>query len=600
MVTAKRGAIKDHNGNILAVSMDNPIALKSDVLGVNQKKGGKTAVRRVYPLGDIAGSVLGYVGRDGYGLGGVEFTCDKYLRGEDGWEILQKDGRNHKYKKIGLPSRDPRDGFDCYLTLDNNIQKLAQTVLKQTIESSNALGAMCIVMEPSTGKILAMANEPTFNPNVPSIYPLSQRRNTCISTVYEPGSTFKTVTASIAIEERIFKEDDILYGNNGSFEIYDQVIRDHTPYGYLTFSKALTVSSNVCFAKVSNEIGNEKLYRYTRDFGFGCKTGIELPGEELGIVHPIKDWSGRTRVTMAMGQELSVTLLQIASAFGAVANNGVLMEPQICEKIVDSKGNEVHKFESKPVRRVISEESAQRVAKMLQNVVHEGTGKNASIEGIDIAGKTGTSQKPDSGSYSKIRSWSSFIGFTPVENPLLLCAVVIDEPAGGEMGGVVAAPAFRKIIQQIITHPELDYAGKFIKKDMKPVDEHDSIGKVQIPLICGKDRQTVITLLTDIPVKYRIEGAGNIVVHQFPKAGTFISSEDTVSVYCEKNSAENGSRTVIPDFTGMDLRDAINVMCTEGLKPFAIGAGIVKQQKPLSGSLIRSTEVCTLYCSFDG
>jgi hypothetical protein len=177
---------------------------------------------------------------------------------------------------------------------------------------------------------------------------------------------------------------------------------------------------------------------------------------------------------------------------------------------------------------------------------------------------------------------------------------VIDEPAGGEMGGVVAAPAFRKIIQQIITHPELEYAGKFIKKDMKPVEHNDSIGKMQMPLICGKDRQTVITLLTDIPVKYRIEGTGTIVVNQFPKAGTLISSGDTVSIYCENNITATDSKSVIPDFTGMDLRDAINIMGAEGLKPFAVGAGIVKQQKPISGSLIRSTEVCTLYCSFDG
>jgi cell division protein FtsI/penicillin-binding protein 2 len=600
MVTAKRGTIRDRNGVVLAVSMDNPIALKSEDFGVSEKKAGKTAVRRVYPLGDIAGSVLGYVGKDGYGLGGIEFSYDKYLRGEDGWEILQKDGRNHQYKKIGLPSREPRDGSDCYLTIDNTMQKIAQTVLKQTMESVKALGAMCIVMEPSTGKILAMANEPAFNPNVPSVYSLSQRRNSCVSSVYEPGSTFKAVTTSIAIEENIFKEDDILYGNNGIFEIYDQVIRDHAPYGYLTFSKALAVSSNVCFAKISNEIGNEKLYRYTRDFGFGCKTGIALPGEEVGIVHHVKDWSGRTRVTMAMGQELSVTLLQIASAFGAVANNGVLLEPRICEKIIDSRGNEIDKSEVRPVRRVISEENARRVRKMLQRVVSEGTGKNASVEGIDIAGKTGTSQKPDSGSYSKLRSWSSFIGFTPVDNPLLLCAVVIDEPAGGEMGGVVAAPAFRKIIQQIITHPELEYAGKFIKKNLNTIEESDSTGKTRLPMICGKDRQNAIEVLSEMPVKFKIEGAGNIVVSQSPKAGVYLSKNDTVALFCESDSAVNGAGSVIPDFIGMDLRDAINLMCAEGLKPFAVGAGIVKRQKPLSGSLIRSTEVCTLYCSFDG
>lgn len=599
MVTAKRGSIKDRNGTLLAVSMDKPIALKSEDLGVNEKKAIKTALLRVYPLGDMAGSVLGYTGKDGYGLGGVEFSYDKYLRGEDGWEILQKDGRNFQYRKIGLPSREPREGCDVYLTIDNTVQKIAQTVMKQTMQSVKAAGAMCIVMDPSTGKILAMVNEPAFNPNVPSVYSLAQRRNNCISSVYEPGSTFKVVTASIAIEENVFKEDDILYGNKGIFEIYDQVIRDHGSYGYLTFSKALAVSSNVCFAKISNEIGNEKLYRYTRDFGFGCKTGIPLPGEEVGIVHSVKDWSGRTRVTMAMGQELSVTVLQIASAFGAVANKGVLLEPQICEKIVDSKGNEIQKCELKPVRRVVSEQNAMRISRMLKKVVTEGTGKNASIEGIDIAGKTGTSQKPDSGSYSKLRSWSSFIGYTPVENPMLLCAVVIDEPAAGEMGGEVAAPAFRKVIQQIITHPELEYAGKFIRKNINGQEDADSSGKMRLPMICGKDRQDAISLLSEIAVKYKIEGTGNLVIKQSPKAGVFLSKNDVVTMICTSDSIGNSGK-VIPDFIGMDLRDAINLMGVEGLKPFAVGAGIVKRQKPLSGSLTRKTEICTLYCSFEG
>lgn len=600
MVVAKRGSIKDRNGNALAVSMDAPIAVKSEMLGVATKKAEKTAVKRVYPLGDIAGSVLGYVGRDGYGLGGIELSYDKYLRGEDGWEILKKDGRNHQYKKIGLPSREPRDGSDCFLTIDNNIQKIVQTVLKQTVESSRALGAMCIVMDPSTGKILAMANEPTFNPNVPSVYSLTQRQNTCISSVYEPGSTFKMVTSSIAIEEKVFKEDDILYGNNGAFEIYNQVIRDHSPYGYLTFAKALAVSSNVCFAKVSNEIGNERMYRYTRDFGFGCKTGISLPGEEVGIVHSIKDWSGRTRVTMAMGQELSVTLLQMASAFSVVANNGVLLEPQICEKVVDTKGNSIYNFDIRPVRRVISEESAKRMAKMLEKVVSEGTGKNAAIEGIDVAGKTGTSQKPDSGSYSKIRGWSSFIGFAPVENPMLLCAVVIDEPAAGEMGGVVAAPAFRKIMQQVITHPELEYAGKCIKQNSVPAVQPDSSGKVQLPVICGKGKQDAVALLSGLSVKYRVEGNGNTVIRQYPKAGAILTEGDTITIYCDDGTSSGANVTSIPDFTGMDLRDAIKLMGVEGLKPFAIGSGVVKRQKPLSGSSIRPAEVCTLYCSFDG
>ena len=194
-----------------------------------------------------------------------------------------------------MPFKEPRSGHDVYLTIDNNIQKIAQTVIRQTVQALKAKGGMCIVMDPSNGKILAMVNEPSFNPNFPSNYSMISRQNKCISNVYEPGSTFKIITAAAALQDNIMKEQDLIYGNKGVFEIYHQVIRDHSPYGYLTFENALAYSSNVCFAKISNDVGNERLYRFTRDFGFGEKCGVELPGEEAGILHPVKSWSGRTR-----------------------------------------------------------------------------------------------------------------------------------------------------------------------------------------------------------------------------------------------------------------------------------------------------------------
>ena len=246
---------------------------------------------------------------------------------------------------------------------------------------------MCIVMDPSNGKILAMVNEPSFNPNFPSNYSMISRQNKCISNVYEPGSTFKIITAAAALQDNIMKEQDLIYGNKGVFEIYHQVIRDHSPYGYLTFENALAYSSNVCFAKISNDVGNERLYRFTRDFGFGEKCGVELPGEEAGILHPVKSWSGRTRVTMAMGQEISVTLLQMILPFAAVANGGVLVSPEICEKIVNTDNEVVKSFKYRPVRRVLSEDVAQRLKSMMKKVVDSGTGKNAAIEGVSVAGK---------------------------------------------------------------------------------------------------------------------------------------------------------------------------------------------------------------------
>lgn len=597
ILTAKRGTIYDRTGAVLSVTMEDKISLKPEAFGVVAKRKGQQAVNRVYPLGEITGPVVGYVGKDGYGLGGAEFAYDSRLRGEDGWIILQKDGRNNRYKKIGLPEKEPENGSDVYLTIDADIQKIIQTVLKQTVETFKAKGGMCIVMDPHTGKILGMANEPSFNPNIPSQFSLADRQNKCISYTFEPGSTFKVVTAATALQENIKREDDIIYGNNGVFEIYNQVIRDHDPYGYLTFTKALSYSSNVCFAKIANEIGNDKLYNYTRDFGFGIKSGIDLPGEEDGILHPVNRWSGRTRVTMAIGQELTATLLQMTTAFAAVANGGILLKPVICEKIIDNKGTATDTAVLKPVRRIMSNDVASRLRIMLKDVASDGTGKKASIDDITVAGKTGTAQKPDSGKYSKWRSWSSFIGFVPAEEPVLLCSVVIDEPAGGEMGGVAAAPAFKKIMTQIISHPELEFAEKILKKNMVPdIDKKEIQGTV--PLICGLTKDRAVQVLDSLGLRYQFAGTGNSITFQAPSSGIKIDKTRILTLYLD-NELKSDELTV-PDCVGKDLRDAINIVNLKGFTPHVVGFGRVRKQIPAGGSLIHTTEVCTLICSTKG
>jgi len=593
ILPAKRGNIYDRKGTLLASSMEGAISVNPDISSSGNSK--PAAIGRVYPFGEIGGPLLGYVGKDGYGLGGVEFSFDRYLRGEDGWIILQKDGLNKKYRKIGLPFKEPRNGNDVYLTIDNNIQKIAQTVIRQTIHSLKAKGGMCIVMDPSDGKILAMVNEPSFNPNFPSNYSMISRQNKCISNVYEPGSTFKIITAAAALQDNIMKEQDLIYGNKGVFEIYHQVIRDHSPYEYLTFENALAYSSNVCFAKISNDVGNERLYRFTRDFGFGAKCGIELPGEEAGILHPVKSWSGRTRVTMAMGQEISVTLLQMTLSFAAVANGGVLVSPEICEKIVNVDNEVVKSFKYRPVRRVLSEDVAQRLRTMMKKVVENGTGKNAAIEGVSVAGKTGTSQKPDSGTYSKTRSWSSFIGFVPVEQPVLVCAVMIDEPLHGEMGGVAAAPAFKKIITQIISHPELEYTEKVLHKNTVPFQENSTL---KIPQMCGLQKDSAAMVLNSSKIKYHFFGNGKTITYQslLFKDG---EKEPVLALYLD-NSEQGLLKKEIPYCIGRDLRDAINMINMNGIKPYAVGAGMVRRQSPPAGAAIEAVKACTLYCSFDG
>ncbi|MFP4163246.1 MAG: penicillin-binding transpeptidase domain-containing protein [Chitinispirillaceae bacterium] len=597
IIRAKRGAIFDRAGAVLASSIPGKLAVDMKTLGIKQKAAGEKAVlQRVYPRGEVCGPVLGYVGRDGYGLGGIEFSYDHRLRGEDGWEIIQKDGRRQKYRKIGLPEKEPKDGSDLYLTIDLDIQKIVQTVLKRAVADAEAKGGMCIVMNPHNGKILAMANEPSFNPNIPSQFSLDQRKNKCIEIIYEPGSTFKVVTGAVALQENYFSEQDSLDGSEGVYKIYDQVIRDHAAYDILTFTQALSVSSNVCFARIANVFGNDLFYRYSRDFGYGSKTGIDLPGEEEGILHPVHEWSGRTRVTMAMGHEISTTFLQMMLPFAAVANGGVLVTPVICDKVVSQSGKVLDTTLFKPVRRVISEDVASRLREMLEKVVQDGTGKRAAISGITVAGKTGTSRKSNSGGYSRNRHWSSFIGFLPADNPELLCGVVIDEPAAGETGGgAVAAPVFRKIMAQILSHPELEFAQKVLvnKKEFGSVQASHFMTSDYV----GRTRGSVTRELDSLYIPFKFVGSGDTVRYQTPAAGSTMGSSGDVLLFTARDSEGEDSTRTVPDCVGKDLRDAFNILNLNGIQAYAIGDGIVEKQVPEPGKKYEPSYPCSLFCA---
>jgi membrane peptidoglycan carboxypeptidase len=448
-----------------------------------------------------------------------------------------------------------------------------------------------------------MVNEPSFNPNMPVRYSLEQRLNKCIGYTYEPGSTFKIITSACALQEHIKKENDTIDGNQGVYEVFNETIKDEKKYGKLSFTEALCYSSNVCFAKIANEIGNERLYKYTRDFGLGDRTGIELPGEENGIVHPIEKWSGRTRVTVAIGQEVLVTPLQMVMMFAAVANNGILCQPRICDRILSSDGAIVDSSVFKPVRRVISADVAARLKKMMCAVVEKGTGVRATVPGLAICGKTGTAQKIDkeSGAYSNTRGWSSFIGFTPPENPQLLCAVIIDEPLRGEMGGAAAAPAFSKIVSQLIAHPQLEYAERMLPHSRQPaVASVKQDSGLQVPQICGMKAVAATTFLAQENIPYEISGIGSTIEYQSPSAGNLLYAGTKLLLYT--NSPDSAQKKeyglVMPQCRGKDLRDAVNSVNMRGLVPFIVGAGTVRRQWPEYGTLMKQAEACTLICSF--
>jgi cell division protein FtsI/penicillin-binding protein 2 len=408
--------------------------------------------KRSYPNTYLASQIIGFAGLDNTGLEGIELYLDKYLKGEPGWAIFLRDARQKKldiWEKMVLP----RDGEDIVLTIDQVIQYIAERELDKAFKTFHAKGANIIVMDPHTGKILALANRPTYDLNEHGDISKDEKRNRAICDLFEPGSVFKIVTASAALEERRVSEEDKFFCENGSYRVANHILHDHTAHGWLTFREVIEESSNIGTVKIAQLIGPDTLYKYVRLFGFGSKLGIDLPGEISGMIKEPRYWSKTTIGAVPIGQEVGVTALQLAGAMSVIANGGQLMKPYIIDEIRDKQGEVVKKTSPQLIRKVLSLDTAARMTKMLTGVVEEGTGKMAQIPGITSAGKTGTAQKLDAnGAYSHNKFTASFVGFAPAEDPLVTIVVSLDEPHPQYYGGVVAAPVFRNVAGDVIRY----------------------------------------------------------------------------------------------------------------------------------------------------
>ncbi|MFA6384622.1 MAG: penicillin-binding transpeptidase domain-containing protein [Candidatus Omnitrophota bacterium] len=401
--------------------------------------------KRCYPNGYLLSHVLGFAGLDNKGLEGVELCYDKYLKGQAGWAVMLRDARR-KRLNVYDNSLMPKDGYDIVLTVDEVIQYIAERELEAAFRKYHAKGASIVVMDPRTGAILAMANRPTFDPNDPTSRDKDIRRNRAICDMFEPGSVFKIVTASAALEERKVNEMTPFFCENGEYKIAGRILHDHTSHGTLTFREVIELSSNIGTVKVAHLLGAEMLYRYVKAFGFGTKSGIDIPGEISGSMKPTRQWSKTTITCVPMGQEVGVTALQLVTAVSVVANGGTLMKPYVIKEIRDKTGDMIKYTSPTAVRRVLDEDTAARMKKILIGVVENGTGKLAKLDGFTAAGKTGTAQKVEPGGrYSHSRFMASFIGFAPAEDPQLAIAVTLDEPRGIYYGGVVAGPVFKNV-----------------------------------------------------------------------------------------------------------------------------------------------------------
>ncbi|MGQ9646772.1 MAG: penicillin-binding protein [Thermodesulfobacteriota bacterium] len=500
--------------------------------------------RRFYPNGPLAAHVIGFVGLDSKGLEGVEFQYDAILNGNHRIWTLSRDALG---RELVMGDAVPKKGEhyrNIFLTLDKHLQYVVEAELNRAVQKWGAKGGMAIAMEPDSGRILAMASSPIFNPNEFYQYRSKSWRNRAVSDNFEPGSLFKPFVAAAALEEKIVRPSDAFYCENGAYKVYDRIIHDTTRHGWLTLRQIMKVSSNIGVSKIAEKMGKERLYHYICAFGFGEKTRVGLPGEGKGIIHHPRYWPSVVLNTISFGQGISVTGIQLVTAFSAIANGGVLMKPSLIEKITNERDEVVESFQPEKVRRVISEETAKKVVGLLQGATERGgTGEGAVPAGYKVAGKTGTAQKvePLFKEYSEDRTHAGFMGFVPPEDPKIVLLVVIDEPQGSNTGGVVAAPVFKAVMEKVLPYLNVHPRGTLMVKNTvgaylnqaRPWKEATIDG-----ISVGKGAEkTIMPDLTGLPMRRalsRIEGKGLIikfsgngrVVEQTPKPGTVIEKGD--------------------------------------------------------------------------
>ena len=501
-------------------------ALRADGIGMFYEP------NRYYPQGQLAGQVIGFVGRDSEGLEGLELHYNDYIRGETGSSVIERDALGRRVLVQGVEGLQIPPGGDIHLTLDMSVQHLAEKELEATISKYRAKAGVAIVVEPSTGEVLALANYPSFNPNNFSKQSPQQKRNRAVADSFEPGSTFKTILAAAALEEGVVGKDDLFYCEMGKYAYAGKFIHDTHPHGWLPFSKILQVSSNIGFTKVAEKLKRERYFKYIEKFGFGQITGIDAPGEAPGLLRRPESWSAIDLATHAFGQGIAATPIQMVMAYAAIANGGFLMRPYLVRRVVGPKGEVLLENQPRVVRRVISEKTSRLLASMLKEVTNEGgTGMMAKVEGFEVAGKTGTAQKADlaHGGYAAAKRVASFVGFVPADAPKLVALVLVDEPEVNVYGGVVAAPVFRNIARGALRH--LAVAPQ--KPDLVPA----AVGQAELPV-----RRAL-----------------------------------------KKETAADGSSSAVPDFVGLSLREAVEKARAMSVKVKMRGNGYVVRQSPAPG-----------------
>ncbi|HVP37402.1 MAG TPA: penicillin-binding protein [Terriglobales bacterium] len=532
--------------------------------------------KRSYPYYPLACDMLGFTDIDNKGSAGVEYQYNQFLSGKDGKGIFQKDAWGNSYQIKEYPLVHPQSGNSLVLTLDLDLQAKLEDELKNSIKITGSEAGSGILLDPRTGEILAMAYISKENSENTSSELRLKNRLVCDN--FEPGSTFKIVTAAAALEKGIKKPEDSLYAEKGKFKIGKKTFHDIHQYGWLTFKDCVVLSSNIGMAKIAMEVGDEDLLDYAKRFGFGEKTGIDLPGEAKGLLpSSARKWSDITTATFAIGQGISVTPLQLASAYAAIANGGLLFKPYVVKEVLDEDGKVVQEFHPTQVRRALEPKTAYILTEFLRGVVSDGTGNTVKIEGVNIAGKTGTAEKPKIGQrgYQNGKYIASFVGFFPAENPQMVGFIMLDSPKGMHYGGQTAGPAFKRVTEKIIPTENL-----LVKN------------KIEKPMVSF----AVASGTQDYERQKSAVQAATLQKGQLNDLKVLSQKEKTDSAGEEKDLKSSQDRSLMPDLTGLTVREAVKLLSSYSIQVNLQGSGRVIKQIPLPGKKLAGGETCFLEC----
>ncbi len=572
--------------------------------------------KRVYNYGSLASQVLGFTNIENKGQSGIELSMDKELMGKEGFVIMQRDGRGNNRPSLEFPKKDSENGNNIVLTLDINIQRFAEEELADGVKKFNADGGKVIIQSVKTGEVLAMSSYPTFDPNRIQTSDTSGMKNAAITDIFEPGSTFKIITAAASIEENLEDRSSIIATESVN-EVKGLKFKDEQGASSMSFQQAIEQSNNMAFSKIALKLGPEKFYKYARDFGIGIYNGIELPGENKGILKRPLDFSGVTLPYMSIGYEVLINSMQLTNAYATIANNGRMMKSYIVKREFSPNGMNV--FESRPtmIRQVVSENTAKLLTSLFTGVVERGTGTDAKVEGISIAGKTGTSQRIIKGEYSNNSHNSSFVGFFPAEDPQIIITVIINNPKSGEYyGGKVAAPVFQKITSKLVNFSGAsDITGKsFVNVNYTGDMNHGSGNEYSEPI----DRKLFIPNLLNIRYEDAVEilkennlsfetvdtenkkttGDSKIIDSQFPMPNEIFRDKSEIKIKLvvkERNTVEE-RMLITPDISNLSLRRAINVLISAGFDADINGSGKIIDQSPKAGTKLLPKSKIIIYC----